>query len=136
MTGDEQLRRFGGRLREMRILVGATQQEFAGLGGVKKNSQVAYETGRTAPTVEYLYQLADHGVDIGYILTGRREDGSQGDEERRLVDMFAKLDVRERDAIVTMLASLTGRPDPEHAPAERPARTLHAPRRDFRGQDD
>lgn len=134
MTGDEQLRRFGDRLREMRILVGANQQEFAGLGGVKKNSQVAYETGKTAPTVEYLYRLAGHGVDIGYVLTGRREDGSQGEEERRLVDMFAKLDVRERDAIVTMLASLTGKLDPERIPVERPARTLHAPRRDFRGE--
>jgi len=136
MTGDEQLRRFGERLRETRILAGANQQEFAGLGGVKKNSQVAYEAGKTAPTVEYLYRLAAHGVDIGYILTGRRDDESQADGERRLIDMFAKLDERERDAILTMLATLTGSSDRKHASMERPSRTLHAPRPDFRAERD
>jgi transcriptional regulator with XRE-family HTH domain len=109
MTGDEQLRRFGDRLREMRILVGANQQEFAGLGGVKKNSQVAYETGKTAPTVEYLYRLAGHGVDIGYILTGRREDGSQGDEERRLVDMFTNRGGISKAKATDQLSTSTGR---------------------------
>jgi transcriptional regulator with XRE-family HTH domain len=136
MNSDEQLRRFGERLREMRILMAANQQDFAALGGVKKNSQVTYETGKTAPTVEYLYRLAGHGVDIGYILTGRREDGSQGDEERLLIDLFAKLDTRERDAIMTMLASLTGKAADAERPVERPSRTLHAPRPAFRGEGD
>lgn len=137
MKGDEQLRRFGERLREARILTGSNQQEFAVLGGVKKNSQVSYETGKTAPTVEYLYRLAGHSVDIGYVLTGRRGDGSREGEERQLVDMFDKLDTRERDAIVTMLAILTGTvQDADPARVERPSRTLHDSRRDFRGEGD
>ena len=137
MTGDEQLRRFGERLRETRLLTAFNQQEFAALGGVKKNSQVSYEAGKTAPTVEYLYRLAGHDIDIGYLLTGRRDDGSQGDEERRLIDMFGKLGAREREAISTMLAILTGNPiGMDNARVERSSTTVHAPRHSFKGEHD
>ncbi len=134
MTGDEQLRRFGERLREARILTGRNQQEFAALGGVKKNSQVSYETGKTAPTIDYLYRLAGHDIEIGYLLTGRRDDAGQGSEERLLIDMFGRLGAREREAIATMLAILTG--SPLDVDRLRPAATVHAPRRAFAGEGD
>ncbi|MDB5707661.1 MAG: family transcriptional regulator [Sphingomonas bacterium] len=137
MTGDEQLRRFGERLREARLLTAFNQQEFAALGGVKKNSQVSYETGKTAPTVEYLYRLAGNDIDIGYLLTGRRDDGSQGSEERQLIDMFGKLGAREREAISTMLAILTGNPlGMDRFRLDRPSDTVHAPRQGFTGESD
>ncbi|WP_232479583.1 S24 family peptidase [Sphingomonas sp. TX0522] len=52
------------------------QTAFAEAGGVKKGSQIAYEKDDTPPTTEYLRKLEPHGVDIGYVLTGRRTDGS------------------------------------------------------------
>ena len=137
MTGDEQLRRFGERLRQTRLLTAFNQQEFAALGGVKKNSQVSYETGKTAPTIEYLYRLASHDIDIGYLLTGRRDDGSQANEERSLIDMFGKLGAREREAISTMLAIMTGNPlAVDSVRIERASDTLHAPRQAFKGERD
>ena len=137
MTADEQLRRFGERLREARVLAACNQQEFAALGGVKKNSQLSYETGKIAPTIEYLYRLARHGIDIGYLLTGRSDGGGQGVAERHLTDMFGQLGARERDAILAMLAILTGNAARagEGVP-ERLSRTVHAPRQDFAGEND
>ncbi|PTS88223.1 hypothetical protein DBR17_04900 [Sphingomonas sp. HMWF008] len=107
-TSDEALRRFGERLRSVRAAMSLNQQEFAEIGGVKKNSQVAYEGGKTPANVEYLYRLADRQVDIGYVLTGRKLDGSLGFEDKFILDMFSKLSSREREAMVSMLAILTG----------------------------
>lgn len=47
---------------------------FAALGGVKKGSQILYEKG-SAPTADYLEAIGAGGVDILYVLTGRRDDG-------------------------------------------------------------
>ena len=104
---------------------------------MKKNSQVSYETGKTAPTIEYLYRLASHDIDIGYLLTGRRDDGSQANEERLLIDMFGKLGAREREAISTRLAIMIGNPlAMDSVRIERSSDTLHAPRQTFKGERD
>lgn len=63
---------FGQRLKAVREAKGMNQQDFAALAGKQKNSQVQYEGGKTPPPLDYLYRLADHGVDIAYLLTGQR----------------------------------------------------------------
>lgn len=65
---------FSARLKAARETKSLNQKDFAELGGVGKTSQVQYEAGNSAPSIDYLYRLADHGVDIGYLLTGRRSD--------------------------------------------------------------
>ncbi|MCW3836013.1 helix-turn-helix domain-containing protein [Sphingomonas canadensis] len=70
----DRLAALGKRLREERKEKRFTQTAFSELAGVHKNSQIAYEAGRTPCTVEYLLRLAECGVDIGYVLTGRRAD--------------------------------------------------------------
>lgn len=66
----------GARLREERRSIGLDQRAFAELAGVNKNTQLAYEQGKTAPDANYLMRIAEHGADIGYILTGKRGEHS------------------------------------------------------------
>jgi len=99
---------FARRLREARIEARANQSEFAEWGGAKKNSQIGYEAGKTPPTVEYLLNLERHGVDIGYVLTGHRNDGSLGFEQNLLFELFGKLSSREREAVMTLIMTLAG----------------------------
>lgn len=66
----------GLRLREERQRLGLDQTTFGQAGGVKKGAQIAYEKDGTPPNTEYLRALESLGVDIGYVLTGRRSDGS------------------------------------------------------------
>ena len=63
---------FSDRLREERLRLDMVQPEFAGLGGVGKQSQINYESGKRMPDAAYLAALAEHGVDVGYLVTGER----------------------------------------------------------------
>ncbi|MBP7242929.1 hypothetical protein [Amaricoccus sp.] len=64
---------FGARLREERRRLGLSQSAFGALAGVKKNAQFNYEADRRAADARYLTAAAAHGVDVLYLLTGRRE---------------------------------------------------------------
>lgn len=60
----------GARLRVERERLGMSQDEMGTRAGKNKNTQMRYETGVNSPTAAYLHDLADLGVDIGYVLTG------------------------------------------------------------------
>lgn len=64
----------GERLRDERGRLGSSQSEFAEIAGRKKHSQIHYESGERFPDADYLRRLYENGVDIMYILTGKRED--------------------------------------------------------------
>ena len=63
-----------------------TQIQFAELGHVSKNSQMAYEKGGTPPSAEYLLELTNHGVDANYVLTGQRSSQPLANDEN-MVDI-------------------------------------------------
>ena len=63
----------GLRIREERRRLGVNQTEFAALGGAKKHSQIHYEAGSRSPSTAYLAAISAAGVDVLYIVTGRRE---------------------------------------------------------------
>lgn len=65
---------FPERLREERNRLGLTQEQLGEAGGVKKQAQGLYESGRTNPDVGYLDRVAEVGVDVVYLLTGKRSD--------------------------------------------------------------
>lgn len=67
---------FSERLREERERVGLSQSAMAEVGGVKKLAQHTYEKGDRSPTAEYLERLISTGVDVSYLFTGRRTNGS------------------------------------------------------------
>jgi len=62
----------GARLREEREALGVNQTDFAQIGGVQRRAQVNYEAGDRSPDAAYLAAVAEAGVDVLYVLTGRR----------------------------------------------------------------
>lgn len=62
----------GQRIAIERKRLGRTQADFATLGCVSNGTQISYESGKTSPTADYLLQIASHGADMNFILTGTR----------------------------------------------------------------
>jgi|GEM_PF-728960 len=62
----------GERLREERERVGISQTELGKIGGVVKKTQIDYEKGASAPNASYLAKVDEAGVDVLYVVTGRR----------------------------------------------------------------
>ncbi|EIJ33331.1 helix-turn-helix domain-containing protein [Thiothrix nivea] len=60
------------RLREERKRIGMNQTEFAEAGGVQISAQTNYERGVRNPDWDYLERISDLGVDVLYVVTGRR----------------------------------------------------------------
>jgi len=60
------------RLRDERERLGKSQRAFAELGGISKNTQLAYETGASSIPVDYLERLEEFGLDLSYVVTGSR----------------------------------------------------------------
>ncbi|MEL7681111.1 LexA family transcriptional regulator [Citromicrobium bathyomarinum] len=50
-----------------------SQRAFGDLAGISKNTQLAYETGSSPITLDYLARAAEHGVDVQYVVSGRRQ---------------------------------------------------------------
>lgn len=65
------------RLKEERKRIGLSQIELGQFGGVNKFSQSNYENGKRSPDARYLQGIASAGIDVGYVLTGKRYDVGQ-----------------------------------------------------------
>lgn len=117
----------GNRLREERDRVGMTQPVFAEAVGAKKRTLIDWEKGVSSPTATQLEALAAIGVDVLYVLTGRRapavnglavsEPGPVGHltlPELGLIKGWRQLDAKGRQAVLAMIEALTqgapGRP--------------------------
>ena len=95
------------RLRGERARLGLNQTDFAALGGAALDSQSRYETGKHQPNAEYLARLADKGVDVIYLLTGRRcESPLLSRRATELLDAFDELEPALQDTTLTMVAGL------------------------------
>jgi len=58
----------GQRLRTARVAKGLSQAELADVGGITRQTQQAYEEGRTSPNTIYLAKIQEAGLDTHYIL--------------------------------------------------------------------
>jgi transcriptional regulator with XRE-family HTH domain len=88
------------RLREERERLGMNQTEMGVIGGVRKEAQSNYETGKRSPDAEYLARIAEAGADVGYILTGTRTPSVVREES-------PTYDPRKK-AILVMVEALNG----------------------------
>ena len=68
-----QISSVGCRLKEERSRIGLNQHQMGEAGGASKNTQLAYESGKSSPTAKYLLEIAKTGADITYVLTGKRK---------------------------------------------------------------
>lgn len=98
--------KFAARLREVRKARGKNQTDFARMGGVGLGSQSRYEKAETEPGVAYLALLAQHDVDVGYLLTGRISDGSIDPDLSAVASAVSQLSDRQRVALLTFLATI------------------------------
>ena len=101
------------------------QTEFASAGGVQKQAQFTYEKGLRYPDASYLTGLAERGVDVLYLLTGRTSDPSTlvlDHDEERLLAAYRELRPREKRGVLGLVAAITGAPasdvDTEESGAE------------------
>lgn len=63
--------RLNERLKHVRIQRGLLQADLAQAGGVTRTAQVRYESGETAPSIDYLRGIQSAGVDIPFLLYGK-----------------------------------------------------------------
>ncbi len=88
MSGKRQESRlFGKNLKIERLRLGLNQSELAQIGGVSKATQVAYEADSTRPDAAYLARVSEAGVDVHWLLTGRR--AAPGVQWELLFDLLA-----------------------------------------------
>lgn len=71
----------GARLRDERMRLGLSQTDFAALVGASKRAQLKWEKDESAPTAPAFSAWAEAGVDVLYILTGKRTAGRPPAEE-------------------------------------------------------
>jgi transcriptional regulator with XRE-family HTH domain len=93
VSGDSLEKTLGERLREERDRLGINQNDFADIGGVKRNSQGNYENDRQRPDTAYLLAISKVGVDVMYVLFGRRDTtaGTHSTVENEVVSCFRSL---------------------------------------------
>lgn len=72
---DTQKQAIGERLAQERARLGWSQTEAARLAGVGFSTYGAYEQGRSTPNAECLQLLAQHGVDVLFVVTGKATSG-------------------------------------------------------------
>ncbi|VWC49078.1 Cro/Cl family transcriptional regulator [Burkholderia lata] len=100
-------------MRDERLRIGLSQDEFATVGGVARRSQSAYESDERSPDATYLLAVREIGVDIGYVLTGERsaagepasEAGSRDADEADVLTMYRQLNDAGKASLHAFLAS-------------------------------
>ncbi len=83
----------GDRLRQERRRLGLSQAEFAALAGVQRLAQGQYESEAREPKLSYLAALAAVGVDVGFVLLGRKGVGLPLPEQKHIEqEVFALIE--------------------------------------------
>jgi transcriptional regulator with XRE-family HTH domain len=80
-------------LKEERARLAKSQTDFAALAGGTKSTQISWEKDATAPNATALAAMAKFGVDVLYVLTGKRSDPALA--EQAAEDAQAQLDLIE-----------------------------------------
>jgi transcriptional regulator with XRE-family HTH domain len=97
---------FGARLREERKRLGLKQAEFAALAGTEVPKQSLYENDRRGLRAPYLARLEPIGVDLLYVLTGRRSEGVLGEEATVFLAKYLALPEALRGPVDQLIGDL------------------------------
>lgn len=103
---------FAERLRHERVRLGLTQAQLGTAGGVSLNSQNDYEssTKDRLPKADYLIAIAKVGVDIGFVVTGKRSSSDLPADEQQWLELFRSTSEQERAMFLRMFAAAVGAP--------------------------
>lgn len=102
----------GARLKQERERQGMSQTDFGQIGGVKRGSQLEYESGKRPFDVQYLLSLIQTGVDPHFILTGRRASDGLTADQSSIVSAFDALPPVNQRALLQLACSLAHIPVP------------------------
>ncbi|MDR1853465.1 MAG: helix-turn-helix domain-containing protein [Azoarcus sp.] len=75
----------GVRIKDERERLGLSQSDFGKIVGATKKTVFSWENGRTAPDAFQLCRLAEVGLDLCYVLTGKRDNSRLAAEEAELL---------------------------------------------------
>lgn len=123
----------GSRLREERKRLGWTVNALAEKSGAALNSIRNYEAGSHSAKLELLLIFQDLGIDIGYVLTGRRSGAVTGEQEHQLLGRFVRLSPAEKDIVIALVGSMAG-DEIVAADIDQSQKTLHSPSVDYRAK--
>ena len=87
------------------------QLKFAEITGLDNTVVSALENGKLKLRADHLLLIADTGVDILYVITGKRASGTLPAASHRLIDSFARLDVDVQQALLLIAARLAQGPE-------------------------
>lgn len=100
----------GERLREERERLGYSQADFAKAAEVTRKTIFGYEGGERCPPADALGAWADEGLDVLYVVIGRREGRSSPSgltsEQELLLEAFKDMKPAKRKKLLASL--LTG----------------------------
>lgn len=95
------------RLAEERKRVCSKAQDWAAQLGMRSATISGYENGHSSPPADYLMLAAEHGVDVLYVLTGRREADLGDAHLSRIVTLWPSLPAAARKSLVELVEAFT-----------------------------
>ncbi|WP_175742680.1 helix-turn-helix domain-containing protein [Burkholderia ambifaria] len=101
---------FGERLKAERKRLGLKQGELADRAGTTNVAQSRYESGDRSPDWGYLSAVAQVGVDVLYVLTGRHSTLELSVDEHVLLAGYRSLDAQGRAGVLGMIGGMTQAP--------------------------
>jgi transcriptional regulator with XRE-family HTH domain len=99
----------GDRLREERERLRLSQAAFGEIGGVKANAQGKYESGERYPGADYLAAVAEAGVDVLYVVTGKHallDADALTNEEARVLEQYRSMSAESKASITRVAEAL------------------------------
>lgn len=100
----------GERIKEERLRLGLTQTGLVDQVGSTVQSLRSYESERSKPDAAYLQELSRVGMDVYYVLVGRKEDEPSRvmlePDERALVKGYQSLNDESKSHLLGVLDAL------------------------------
>lgn len=91
------------RLKEERERLGFTQDAFGAIGGVSRRAQANYESGERSPDLSYLAAIERVGVDVLFVITGKRAEATIAGEEELLLKGYRLMDAETKRRTLAMV---------------------------------
>lgn len=95
----------GERLRLERKRLKLNQSSFGESVGVLQKTQSSYEKDKRKPDSEYLCRASEIGVDITYVITGKRNDALLSESERMMLQLWREASPAIQSASLAVLGS-------------------------------
>ncbi|ANY90456.1 transcriptional repressor DicA [Pseudomonas putida] len=97
----------GDRLREERVRLNLSQEDLAQAGGVNRNTQGSYERGVRNPDTAYLLAVAELGVEVDFVLFGKRSlDSGLDPEETQIIEQYRHIPEQDQRALRRFLQAM------------------------------